>query len=80
MKQSILLDKNQYLPHTHAQGVKQLVCMSVVFIVVVFVIGIKIARPRDLGICACCEHNKSVDISEKLVSVRFKLLNMAHKH
>ena len=36
------------------------------------------ARSRVLGICACCKHNKSVDISEELVSVHFKLLDMAH--
>ena len=54
--------------------------MSVVVVVVVVVIvGTKIARSRDLGICACCKHNESVDICEKLVSVCFKLLNMAHK-
>ena len=34
------------LPCTHAQGVKQLVCPSVV--VVVVVVGTKIARSRDI--------------------------------
>ena len=68
-----------FLSHAHAQGVKQSVCPSVVVVVVVVVVGTKIARSRDLGICACCKHNELVDICEKLVSVRFKLLNRAHK-
>ena len=42
------------------------------------VVATQIARSRVLGICACCNYNKSVDIGEKLVSARFKLLNMAH--
>ena len=50
------------LPRAHAQGVKQSVCLSVV--VVVVVIGTKIARSRVLGVCACCKHNQSVDIDE----------------
>ena len=65
----------------HAQGVKQSVCPSfivVVVVVVVVVVGTKIARSRVLGICMCCKHNKLVDICEKLVSVHFKLLDMAH--
>ena len=62
------------------QGVKQSVCPSVVVVVVVVVVGTKIAKSRVLGICACCKHNELVDIDicEKLVSVRFKLLDMAH--
>ena len=60
------------LPQTHAQGVKQSVCLSVI------VVGTKIARSQVLGICACCKHNELVDICEKLVSVCFKLLDMAH--
>ena len=59
----------------HAQGVKQSVCPSVIVIVV----GTKIARSQALGICVCCKYNKSVDICEKLVSVCFKLLDMAHQ-
>ena len=51
--------------------------MSVVIVVVI--VGMKIARSRDLDICACCKHNESVGICEKLVSIRFELLNMAHK-
>ena len=51
-----------FLPRAHAQGVKQSVCMSVV--VVVVVVGTKIARSRVLGVCACCKHNISVDIGE----------------
>ena len=58
------------LPHVHAQGVKQSVCPSVV-------VGTKIARSRVLGICACCKHNQSVDIGEKLVCIRFRI---ARKH
>ena len=38
----------QFLPHAHAQGVKQSVCPSVVVVV-----GTKIARSRVLGIYAC---------------------------
>ena len=69
------------LPRAHAQEVKQSVCPSVVVVVVVVVgVGTKIARFRDLGICACCKHNESVDICEKLLSVHFELLNRAHKH
>ena len=37
--------------------------MSVVVVVVV-VVGTKIARSRVLGICACYKHNQSVDIGE----------------
>ena len=54
--------------------------MSVAVVVVVVVVSIKIARSRDLGIYECCKHKESVDICEKLVSVCFELLNMAHKH
>ena len=50
-----------------------------IIVVVVVIVGTKIARSRDLGICVCCKHNESVDICEKLVSVCFELLNMAHK-
>ena len=56
----------------HVQGVKQ----SVLSVVVVIVT--KIARSRVLGICACCNYYELVDIGEKLVSVCFELLNMAH--
>ena len=66
-------DTSVCLPRAHAQGVKQLVCMSVV-IVVVIIIGTKIARSSVLGICACCRYNRLVDTSEKLVCMRFKLL------
>ena len=38
----------------------------------------KIAISRVLGICACCNYHGLVDIGEKLVSVCFELLNMAH--
>ena len=66
------------LPRAHAQGVKQSVCMSVVVVVVVVVVGTKIARSRVLGICACCKHNQSIDIGEKLVCTRFELLKKAY--
>ena len=46
--------------------------------VVVIVVGMKIARFRVLGICASCKHNQSVDISEKLVCMRFELLKKAY--
>ena len=59
------------LPRAHAQGVKQSVCMSVV-------VGMKIASSGDLGICTCCNNDESVDIGEKLVSARLKLLKMAY--
>ena len=64
----------------HAQGVKRLVCMSVVIVVVVIVVvRMKIASSRDLGKCTCCNHDKLVDIGEKLVSARLKkLLKMAY--
>ena len=57
---------------THAQGVKQSVCLSVV------VVGTKIARSYVLGICACYNHNQSVDIGEKLVCTYFELLKKAY--
>ena len=52
------------------------VIVVVVVVIVAVVVGMKIARSRYLGICACCKHNKLVDICEKLY---FELLNMAHK-
>ena len=65
------------LPFVHVQGVKQLVCSSVV--VVVVVVGTKIARSCILGICACyTKHNQSVDSDEKLVCMPFKLLKKAY--
>ena len=42
------------------------------------VVVTKIARSRVLGICECCNYHELVDIGEKLVSVRFELLNTAH--
>ena len=67
----------EFLPRAHAQGVKQSVCMFVV-IVVVIVVGTKIARSRVLGIYACWKHNQSVDIGEKLVYACFKFLKKAY--
>ena len=64
-----------YWSHTHVQGVKQSVRLSVVVIIIV---GTKIARSQVLGVYACCKHNQSVDISEKLVFTCFKLLKMAY--
>ena len=54
----------------HYARTKVICCLSVVVT--------KIARSRVLGICACCNYHELVDIGEKLVSVRFKLLNTAH--
>ena len=68
---------NASLPRAHAQGVKQLVCTSVIVVVVV-VVGTKIARSRVLGIYACCKHNQSVDIGEKLVYTLFELFKKAY--
>ena len=62
------------LPRAHAQGVKQSVCPSVVVVVV----GTKITRSQVLGVCACCKHNQSVVISEKLVCTGFELLKKAY--
>ena len=44
----------------HVQGVKLIGLMSVVVVIVVVdvVVGTKITRSRDLGICACCKHNE----------------------
>ena len=64
-----------FLPHAHVQGVKQSVCLSVV---VVVVIGTKITRFRILGNYACCKHNQSVDIVEKLICTCFELLKKAY--
>ena len=47
-------------------------------VVVVVVVGTKIARSRVLGVCACCKHNQSIDIGEKLVCTRFELLKKAY--
>ena len=48
------------------QGVKQSVCMSVI-VVIIAVVGTKIARCRVLGIHARCKHSQSVGIGDKLV-------------
>ena len=64
------------LPRAHAQGVKQSVCPSVV--VVVVVVGTKIARSRVLGACACYKHIQSIDIDEKLICTGFELLKKAY--
>ena len=59
------------LPRAHAQGVKQ-------SSVVVVVVGTKIARSRVLGVYACCKHNQSIDIGEKLVCTGFEFLKKAY--
>ena len=51
------------------------VCLSSVVIAVVVT---KITRSGVLSICSCCNYHELVDIGEKLVSVHFELLNMAH--
>ena len=48
-------------------------CLSSVIVVIM-----KIARSGVLSICSCCNYHELVDIGEKLVSVRFEVLNMAH--
>ena len=63
-----------FTPRTCARG--KAIGLSVV-VVVVIVVGTKIARSRVLGVCACCKHNQSVDIGEKLVCTDFKLLKKA---
>ena len=55
-------------PRTCARG------KAISFVCLSSVVVTKIARSRVLGICACCKHNESVDIGEKLVSVCFKVL------
>ena len=57
------------LPRAHAQG--SFVCRLSAVVT-------KIARSRVLYIYACYNYHELVDIGEKLVSVRFELLNMAH--
>ena len=47
-------------------------------VVVVVIVGMKIARSRVLGVCAYCKHNQPVDIGEKLVYTGFKLLKRAY--
>ena len=48
-------------------------------VVVVVVVRMKIATSGDLGICTRCNHDKLVDIGEKLVLARLKWLKMAYK-
>ena len=45
---------------------------------VVVVVGTKIARSCVLGIYACCRHNQSVDVGEKLVCTCFEFLKKAY--
>ena len=45
--------------------------------ILLIIVGTKIASSRDLDISASCKDNSLVNICEKLVSVRFKLL---HEH
>ena len=60
------------LPRTHVQGVKQSVCPSDI------VGGTKIATSRLLAICVYYKHSQLIDIGEKLVYTRFKLLKTAY--
>ena len=57
------------LPRTHAQGVKQLVCPSViVVVVVVVVVGMKITRSQDIESDKCHQTiriNRSLLLSAK---------------
>ena len=64
-----------FSPCAHAQGVKQPVCTSVVFVVVIVVVGTKITRSRVLG---SCKHNQSVDIGEKMVCMPFELFKKVY--
>ena len=48
-------------------------------VVVVIVVGTKIARSRVLGVWACYKHNQSVDIDEKLVYTRFESLKKTYQ-
>ena len=67
--------------HYPARMRKESVCMSVVvvvIVVVVVVVRIKIAGSGYLDICTCCNNYESVDIGEKLVLARLKLLKMAY--
>ena len=65
------------ITRAHAQEVKQSVCPSVAIVVIVVVVGTKIAISRLLGICACYKHNQLIDIGEKLYMC-FKLLKKAY--
>ena len=55
-----------------------MVCPSV--IVVVVVVGTKIARYRVLGVYACCNHNQSIDIncSKRLTSATNRAFSVQH--
>ena len=58
----------------HVQVIKQ----SSVVVIVVVVVHMKIAGSGDLGICTLCNHDKSVDIGEKLGPARLNLPKMAY--
>ena len=60
-----------FLPRAHAQG-------AGVKHAIADVTTIARYRSRVLRIYACCNYHELVDIDEKLASVRFELLNMAH--
>ena len=68
---------HRLLPRTHVQGVKQSVCTSVIVVIIV-VVGTKIARSCFLGICACYKHNQLVDIGEKLICTPLELFKKAY--
>ena len=53
-------------------------CASSPSVVVVVVVGTKIARFRVLGVCAHCNYNKSVEIAERLVFTNVEWVKMAY--
>ena len=58
-----VLLSGQFLPRAHEQGVKWSVCMSVVVVVVV---GTKITRSRDLGVCVVSRASPSYSKRERV--------------
>ena len=53
-----------FLPRTHAQGVKRLVRLSVI---VVLVVGMRIARSRDIGFIASDKYSPTIRIDKTTV-------------
>ena len=67
-----------FTPHACTRGKAiGFVCHLYICLFVVVVVT-KIARSRVLRFCVCCNYHELVDTGEKLVSVWFVLLNMAH--
>ena len=73
---SVIYDGTIITPHTCARG--KVICLYVCRCCCRRCWH-KIARSRDLDVCVCWKPNELADICEKLVSVCFELLNMAHK-